>query len=66
MKNKSLQQVKKWQWLYKIEHSICWNITPSYLTKEHMKQYIEDFNQSSSRKIIDFGKAKVSRLDVTE
>jgi hypothetical protein len=53
---------KHWQWLFKIEDSSLWQITPIFMTKEKFLEYLYEHNTACPRnKIIGFGKAKITK-----
>ncbi|MBP6949275.1 MAG: hypothetical protein KBC41_00780 [Candidatus Pacebacteria bacterium] len=53
---------KVWQWLYKTKNSPLWDITPMYLSKRGIIEYVENYNaQIQMNPIVDYGRAKITK-----
>lgn len=55
---------KAWQWVYRVDGSPIWNITPSYMSKKQFNAFVESHNAVCPRNIItDFRKVKVTKIE---
>jgi len=53
---------KHWQWIFRVENSPLWEITPMYMTKEKFLEFKTSYDLSCPRnKIVEFGKAKITK-----
>ncbi len=56
--------IDKWQWLFRVENSVLWEITPFFMTKEQFHSFVEDHNSTKKTKIVEFKKAKPTKTSI--
>jgi hypothetical protein len=56
--------IDKWQWLFRVENSVLWEITPFFMTKEQFSSYVEDYNSTKKNKIVEFKKANPTKTSI--
>lgn len=55
---KSLGMSKAYQWTYQLDDCPLWSITDFYMTKSEFVRYIEEFNKTHHKPIVNFKKIK--------